>query len=639
MRISNISAFAGGADDVVCTQLVNGSARNWDIDLTDSDGGPLDLTGYSYEFDTVTATGDITPATRGSSFTLANLTLDSGATVEDRSTLISAVGSPVDGKLRLYLPTNLYTDSVPFDTNTDVPFVVGTIRIHSGDSNPTILSIRVLIVIRYGAISTGAVGDPPSAPIPVTVSFDNITAKPTTIAGYGITDAFSGNYADLTNAPVLAAVATSGDYNDLTNTPVSYANSDVDAHLNKSTATPGEFLTWDGSDYSWAATATTYTDTDVNSHLNQSTATTGQVLTWDGADYTWAVAATTYTDTDVNSHLNQSTATTGQVLTWDGADYAWAVAATTYDDSDVATYLNGNLNTSIIPDTNDTYDIGSATNKIRDIYVSDNSIKFVDDTDPNNLVEYPISRSGTRVQFNGADLGTKAEADKATGGYEFTGGFTDRVSGASGVSDIGNDVEYTQAMVDSNAWLRFGFDSTRQVVNDTPYWGDSADANEAPHAGTTAYQGVGLFSGAYMPAGVTSMFDFADNTAYNAASTSGLIYNAATGSYDMSELDVGNFTQFRFDFNLTPQFANTTVEVGLIWATRDASDNVTFTFALTGEPLFYGAGTTGETFLNRPMISAYLASAEDVNARALPAIRADQPVFVQPLTTLFTVGR
>ncbi|MDA8816997.1 hypothetical protein N9N32_00025 [Alphaproteobacteria bacterium] len=567
MRISNISAFAGGADDVVCTQLVNGSARNWDIDLTDSEGGALDLTGYSYEFDTTTATGDITPATRGSSFTLANLTLDSGATVEDRSTLISAVGSPVDGKLRLYLPTNLYAGSVPFDTNTDVPFVVGTIRIQSGDSNPTILSIRVLIVIRYGAISTGDVGDPPVSPIPVTVAFDNITAKPTTIAGYGITDAFSGDYADLTNAPTLATVATSGDYNDLTNTPVPYANSDVDAHLNQSTAATGEFLTWDGADYAWAAAATTYTDTDV------------------------------------------------------------------------ATYLNGNLDTSIIPDTNDTYDIGSAEKKIRDIYISDNSIKFVDDTDSNNLVEYPISRSGTRIQFNGADLGTKAEADKATGGYEFTGGFTDRVSGSAGVSDIGNDVEYTQAMVDSNAWLRFGFDSTRQAANDTPYWSDSADANEAPHSGTTDYQGVGLFSGAYMPAGVTSMFDFADNTAYNAASTSGLIYNAATGSYDMSELDVGNFCQFRFDFNLTPQFANTTVEVGLIWATRDASDNVTFTFALTGEPLFYGAGTTGETFLNRPMISAYLASAEDVNARALPAIRADQPVFVQPLTTLFTVGR
>jgi hypothetical protein len=228
----------------------------------------------------------------------------------------------------------------------------------------------------------------------------------------------------------------------------------------------------------------------------------------------------------------------------------------------------------------------------------------------------------------------------ANGGYEFTGGFTDRVSGAAGASDIGNDVEYTQAMVDSNAWLRFGLDATRQQANDTPYWGDSAtNSDEAPHSGTTDYIGKGLFSGAYMPQGVNNMFAFGESTAYNNASTSGTVFNAATGSYRMDELNVGDFCQFRFDFNLTPQFANTTVEVGLIWATRDASDNVTFTFALTGEPLFYGAGTTGQTFLNRPVTTAYLASDEDVNARALPAIRADQPLFIQPLTTLFTVGR
>jgi len=244
----------------------------------------------------------------------------------------------------------------------------------------------------------------------------------------------------------------------------------------------------------------------------------------------------------------------------------------------------------------------------------------------------------------GQNGGTSA-ADSTTiltssqGGYEFTGGFTDRVSGTAGASDLGNDVEYTQAMVETGAWLRFGLDSTRQTANDNPYWGNSANADEAPHSGTSDYIGKGLFSGAYMPKGVTSMFSFTDDTAYNAASASGTVYNAATGSYDMSQLNVGDFCQFRFDFNLTPQFANTTVEVGLIWATRDANNNPTFTFALTGEPLFYGAGTTGQTFLNRPITTAYLASAEDVNARALPAIRSDQPVFIQPLTTLFVVGR
>ena len=239
------------------------------------------------------------------------------------------------------------------------------------------------------------------------------------------------------------------------------------------------------------------------------------------------------------------------------------------------------------------------------------------------------------------DSALDATREMFDGGYEFTGGFTDRDSGSSGVSDIGSDVEYTTAMVSAESWLRFGFDSDRQIANDNPYWADGVGGDiEAPGVGTTEYKSVGLFSGAYMPYGVTSLFDFNDNTSFNAADTSGdLQYNAAGGSYDMSGLKTGDFCQFRFDFNATPQFANTTLEVGLIWQTRDINGNPTFTFALTGEPIFFGSGTTGRTFLNRPIITAYIASLEDVNARALPAVKSDQPIFIQPLTTLFTVGR
>ena len=159
---------------------------------------------------------------------------------------------------------------------------------------------------------------------------------------------------------------------------------------------------------------------------------------------------------------------------------------------------------------------------------------------------------------------TQNVTQAAQGGYEFTGGFTDRVFGQSGANDIGNDVEYTSAMVLTSQWLRFGFDSTRQLANDKPYWSRSSDVEEAPgaiygadagnlpgdysmdgsNAYPDAYQGTGLFSGTYMPAEVTSMFNFTDNVTvqpdtnpgFNAASTSGdLQYNAATGSYNMSE--------------------------------------------------------------------------------------------------------
>ena len=47
------------------------------------------------------------------------------------------------------------------------------------------------------------------------VAFANITSRPTTITGYGITDAFSGDYNALTNKPTLF----DGDYDTLTNKP------------------------------------------------------------------------------------------------------------------------------------------------------------------------------------------------------------------------------------------------------------------------------------------------------------------------------------------------------------------------------------------------------------------------------------
>ena len=64
-------------------------------------------------------------------------------------------------------------------------------------------------------------------------SFGDLINKPTTLSGYGITDAFSGNYNNLSNKPslfdgtwtslsgkpVFATVATSGSYNDLINKP------------------------------------------------------------------------------------------------------------------------------------------------------------------------------------------------------------------------------------------------------------------------------------------------------------------------------------------------------------------------------------------------------------------------------------
>ena len=223
-------------------------------------------------------------------------------------------------------------------------------------------------------------------------------------------------------------------------------------------------------------------------------------------------------------------------------------------------------------------------------------------------------------------------AENSDGGYEFTGGFADRTTGTAGASDVGSNVSYTAGMVAAKRWMRFGFDSIQQVTNDAAYW-----ASPAP----SATDGIGLFGGSYMPAGVTSLFDYGFNSAgySNALESGDLQYTAADGSYDFTGCKAGDLALVRFDFNVLPQIANTTLEVGLIWQTRDENDVETFTFALTGSAIFFGTGTVGKTFLQRPLISAYFASNEDVNARALPAIRADNPVQIQPLTTLSTIIR
>ena len=79
-------------------------------------------------------------------------------------------------------------------------------------------------------------------------SFASLTGKPTTVAGYGITDALTSvpaqSFASLTGKPTTIAGYGITD---------AYANSEVDAHLNQSGPTSGYVLSWNGSDYDWVA--------------------------------------------------------------------------------------------------------------------------------------------------------------------------------------------------------------------------------------------------------------------------------------------------------------------------------------------------------------------------------------------------
>lgn len=83
---------------------------------------------------------------------------------------------------------------------------------------------------------------------------------------------------------------------DITNLPTLYstanANTDIDAHINVSSATANQVLSWTGSDYEWVDQSaggggTDYGDSNVDLHLNTASASNNQVLSWTGSDYDW----------------------------------------------------------------------------------------------------------------------------------------------------------------------------------------------------------------------------------------------------------------------------------------------------------------------------------------------------------------
>ena len=157
--------------------------------------------------------------------------------------------------------------------------------------------------------------------VPDSIAFSEIAVRPTTLAGYGITDAYTQTYID----------------------GIVYDDSDVDAHLNISSAGTNSVLLWDGTDYTWSTSSSSVAlSLGQLSDVSLATLSTNEYLKYDGSAWVDSVidwthiankptiltTADLYTDSDVDAHLNRSSAGTNQVLTWNGSDYAWTTPST-----------------------------------------------------------------------------------------------------------------------------------------------------------------------------------------------------------------------------------------------------------------------------------------------------------------------
>lgn len=241
---------------------------------------------------------------------------------------------------------------------------------------------------------------------------------------------------------------------------------------------------------------------------------------------------------------------------------------------------------------------------------------------------------GTLVNNNASSTvkrkGEDSLINKGKSGYSHTGAFADKPISNNYVWEAGAGINYTNQDVNDELYKVMSLSRGVHEAVDNPYWSTPQPSNEL---------GIGLFRGANLPEGIDSLvdYDFIYNDNYDENGSTG--FEGSTGRIDLSDCVYGDQLRVRFDFNVIPQIANTTVEPALWYSNRNDSDEITFTFPLTTSPIFYGGGTVGKTYLNRVDISAWITSNEDVNALTLPAIKADNPVIIQPLGLLITILR
>jgi hypothetical protein len=273
--------------------------------------------------------------------------------------------------------TNKYYSDALFDARLQTQVQAGT------GINITVGAGGVLTIDSTGAASSYTDADARSA-----ISLSTGVASGNGSLSYNSTSgAFTFAPADLSNYSTF-----DGDYNSLTNKPSIVTLGNLSA--TNSAASGGGALAYDSGTGTF-----TFTPPDLSNYStfdgNYNNLTNKPSL-FDGA-YSSLTGAPTIPS--ALGDLTMPSGTTGQVLTTDGSgNFSFTTVSGggggSYGDSDVESYM-GQFDFHILPDTTETYDIGSASKKIRHLFLSDNSLY---------IGSNQLTTSGTALMFNSADV-------------------------------------------------------------------------------------------------------------------------------------------------------------------------------------------------------------------------------------------
>ena len=403
-------------------------------------------------------------------------------------------------------------------------------------------------------------------------TFASLTSKPTTLAGYGITDALAlgtssttalaGNtviptaVSQLTNDSSFLTSVPAQTFASLTSKPTtlagygitdgggSYTNSNVDGHLNVSGASANQILKWTGTDYAWV----TSTDSDTTYTAGSGLTLTGTSFSLTAGHFDGAYGSLTGAPTTVSSFTNdagyltaqtdsQTLSLSGTTLTISTGNNVDLGALTLDDFADVAissvsdgqflTYDNGAGDW-----TNSTVSIPTLTSQLTNDAGFITSASTYDNSDVDSHLNQSNPTSGYVLSWNGSDYTWVANA--GGGGIALTD-----LSATTGLSyNNGTGVFSLNAELKNLSNVASTAPSTGQVLkwNGTT-WTPSTDEND-----DTVYTSFNSDFDTRLAAKSTTNISegtnkyFTDTRTRNAISVSGdLSYNASTGVISYSE--------------------------------------------------------------------------------------------------------
>jgi len=294
----------------------------------------------------------------------------------------------------------------------------------------------------------------------------------------------------------------------------------------------GRDLSVDGAKLDGIATgATAYSDTDVDTHLNTSTASANEVLSWTGTDYDWVAQsgggggdATTLDSLDSTQFLRSDAA---DVKTSGNLTFNDSVRVEFGTDSDAYLYHNGY---SLVFD-----------NLVGSFYIrnlsDDRSIHLRTDNGTGSIIDYVVC-NGTTGEVELTHYGAEKLATKSTG-IDVTGNIT--VSGTVDGRDVAADGALAASAVQPG-------DNVSALTNDAGY----LTAGTIDAATLDSLDSTQFLRSDTADTKTSGDLNFSDNISATFGNGSDLdIYHNGANSYIDNDLGSLNIRQFAADRNVT----------------------------------------------------------------------------------------